>query len=144
MSAQDNPILNSPYEEPSRHYATDGDGNLNYKDVRKGRRLFVPDVPQVPLGQQKQGGMFDLNDFQAEYGQHLVNRIREEVRRWREAGYAGVTSRVTRDLLAWWFKNPERSSHQSLFFAQREAVETASWLNELALKEYLSGIETYP
>jgi len=24
------PILNSPYEEPERHYATDAQGNLNY------------------------------------------------------------------------------------------------------------------
>lgn len=133
MSSKDNnPILNTPYDEPSRHYATDNSGNLNYKDVRPGRRLFVPDVPQVPLGQQAQGGMFDLNDFQAEYGTHLVNRLREEVRRWRESGYSGITSRVTRDLLNFWFRNPERQAHQSLFFAQREAVETAIWLNELA------------
>lgn len=32
-----NPILNSPYEEPGWHYATDQAGNLNYDDVREGR-----------------------------------------------------------------------------------------------------------
>ena len=131
-SADNNPILNSPYDEPARHYATDTGGNLNSRDVRKGRRLFVPDVPQVPLGQQPQGSMFDLNDFQAEYGTHLVNRLRDEVRRWRLSGYQGTTSRVTRDLLDFWFRNRERQAHQSLFFAQREAVETAIWLNEQA------------
>lgn len=35
----DNPILNSPYEPPGRHYATDAEGNLNYADVRAGRRI---------------------------------------------------------------------------------------------------------
>lgn len=32
-----NPILNSPYEEPRAHYATEESGNLNYEDVRTDR-----------------------------------------------------------------------------------------------------------
>ena len=129
-----NPILNSPYEEPARHYATDANGNLNYQDVRGGRRIFTPDVPQVPIGQQAQGSLYDLNDLAAKYGEHLVNQLRDELRRWREGGHAGVTSRITRDLLAWWFANPERQAHQKLFYAQQEAVEAAIWLNEVAEK----------
>ncbi len=132
MKREGSPILNSPYEEPERHYATDANGNLDYRDVRKGRRVFTPDVAQVPLGQARQGGMFDINDFPSEYGAHLVNRVRDEIRRWRESGYAGVTSRVTRDLLGYWFANAERAPHQKLFFAQQEAVETAIWFNEVA------------
>lgn len=127
-----NPILNSPYEEPARHYATDTKGNLNYQDVRGGRRVFTPDVPQIPLGQQAQGCLYDINDLAAEYGEHVINRLRDELRRWREGGYANVTSRVTRDLLAWWFATPERQAHQKLFYAQQEAVEAAIWLNEVA------------
>ncbi len=132
--AQENPILNSPYEEPIRHYATDVQGNLNHRDIRDGRRLFAPDVPQVPIGQQKQGGFFDVNDLKAEYGENLVNRLRDAVREWRAAGYRGVTSRVTRDLLQHWFLDAERPAHQRLFFAQQEAVEAAIWLNEVAEK----------
>ncbi len=132
MKREGSPILNGPYEEPERHYATDANGNLDYRDVRKGRRVFTPDVAQVPLGQARQGGMFDINDFPSEYGAHLVNRVRDEIRRWRESGYAGVTSRVTRDLLGYWFANAERAPHQKLFFAQQEAVETAIWFNEVA------------
>jgi hypothetical protein len=56
-------------------------------------------VPQVPVGQQAQGSMFDLNDLRAEYGEHLVNQTRDAIRDWRQSGYRGVTSRVTRDLL---------------------------------------------
>ena len=134
MATADNPILNAPYAEPERHYATDTQGNLNYKDVRDGRRVFTPDVPQVPVGQQAQGSMFDLNDLKADYGEQLVNQLRERIRDWRQSGYQGITSRVTRDLLAYWFANPERAPHQKLFFAQQEAIETAIWLNELAEK----------
>jgi len=134
MVAAENPILNSPYAEPRRHYATDTHGDLNYKDIRDGRRIFSPDVPQVPLGQQAQGSMFDVNDLRSDYGEHLVNQLREQMREWRESGYRGVTSRVTRDLLAYWFANPAREPHQKLFFAQQEAVETAIWLNEVAEK----------
>ena len=129
MRAEDNPILNTPYAEPERHYATDTQGNLNYRDVRVGRRVFAPDVPQVPIGQQAQGSMFDLNDLRGQFGEHLVNQLREQVGVWRRSGYHGVGSRVTRDLLAYWFDNPERAPHQKLFFAQQEAVETAIWLN---------------
>lgn len=134
MAAADNPILNSPYDEPARHYATDAQGNLNYRDVRPGRRIFTPDVPQIPVGQQNQGSMFDLNDFPAEYGEHLINQLRDELRAWRQSGYRGVSSRVSRDLLDYWFANPERVAHQKLFFAQQEAVEAAIWLNEVAEK----------
>ncbi len=130
--AQDNPILNSPYQEPARHYATDTQGNLNYRDVRQGRRVFTPDVPQVPIGQQKQGEFFDLNDIRADYDEHLVNRLRELVGEWRRESYRGITSRVTRDLIRYWFANEDRAPHQRLFYAQQEAVEAAIWINEIA------------
>lgn len=130
--ASDNPILNSPYEPPSRHYATDAEGNLNYADVRSGRRIFAPDTPSIPLA-QLQPGMFDINDLAgAKYEELLVNLLRKEVGAWRESGYAGLTSRVTRELLDHWFRNPERPDRDKLFFAQQEAVETAIWLNEVA------------
>ena len=128
------PILNGPYDEPGFHYATTTDGNLDYEDKRPGRRIFAPETPQVPLGKQAQAGMFDLNDFAAQYRDHLVNQLRELVGTWRREGYPGVTSRVTRDLLQFWFNNPNRPAWQQLFYAQREAVETAIWLNEVADK----------
>jgi hypothetical protein len=52
-----NPILNSPYEEPEAHYATDQSGNLNYEDVRDSRRVFTPDTPVIPLAQRQPIGL---------------------------------------------------------------------------------------
>lgn len=66
-------------------------------------------------------------DAQAEF----INGIREEVKKWRQAGYPKAT-RITRELLNFWFNNPERQNFQKLFFCQREAIETAVYLNEIA------------
>ncbi|MDH3460590.1 MAG: hypothetical protein OEM00_06350, partial [Burkholderiaceae bacterium] len=64
----------------------------------------------------------------------LVAKIREEVKAWRDASYAGA-SETSRALLQWWFGTnhlvEQADGTQSLFryyFAQREAVETVIWL----------------
>ncbi len=128
----DNPILNNPYEEPNLHYSTDADGSLNYNDIRKGRRIFVPDIQAIPARQGPQPTMFDVNEYE-EYGTHLINLCRKEIGKWRSEKYPNTT-RVTKELLQFWFDNPERHSVKKLFFAQQEAVETAIWLNEVAEK----------
>src|SRR5688500_1074077 len=127
-----NPILNNPYEEPLLHYNTDLDGALNYTDVRKGRRLFTQDIPVLPT-KQSQASLFEINDMEAEYGSHIINLCRKEVGKWRNEKYTNTT-RVTKELLTFWFDNPERGFHHKLFFAQQEAVETAIWINEVADK----------
>ena len=131
--SSENPILNSPYDEPKLHYATDADGSLNYSDIRKGRRIFAPDMLAMPSRQGPQGSIFEVNDFAAEYGTHIINLCRKEIGKWREEKYSNTT-RVTKELLLFWFENPERHATKQLFFAQREAVETAIWLNEVAEK----------
>lgn len=128
------PILNGPYSEPALHYATASDGSLDYEDPRPGRRIFSPQTPQVPIGRKPQASLYDINDFAVEFRDKLVNLLREQVGLWRKQGYPQVTSRVTRDLLQFWFLNPDRPDWKKLFFAQQEAVETAIWLNEVAHK----------
>jgi type III restriction enzyme len=83
------PILNSPYHEPDLYYATDNDGALNYEDIREGRRIFSPDIATIPE-RQKQISAFNVNDFEAEYGLHLINLVRKEVGKWRKEGYPNV------------------------------------------------------
>ena len=67
----------------------------------------------------------------------LVAKIREEVKAWRDSGYAGG-SPTSRALLRWWFETEHLTEQadgtQSLFryyFAQREAVETVIWLHDV-------------
>lgn len=132
MNAE-NPILNSPYNEPLLHYDTDSEGSLDYTCICKGRRIFKPDAAVIPTRQTGQKEAFEWNDDAAEYISHIINLCRQEVGLWRKAGYASTT-RITKELLNFWFNNPERLVTKKLFFAQQEAVETAIWLNEVADK----------
>jgi hypothetical protein len=59
----DNPILNSPYNEPKLHYATDLEGALNYNDIIDGRRIFSSDIQVMPNKQGPQSSIFDINDM---------------------------------------------------------------------------------
>jgi len=127
----DNPILNSPYDEPLLHYATDDQGALDYEIIVPGRRIFVPEFQTIPVKQGAQRSMFEINERAEEFGSHLINLLRKEVGFWRKDGYQQVT-RVTRELLTYWFLNSDRHAESRLFFAQREAIETAIWLNEVA------------
>lgn len=128
---QKSPILNNPYLEPQYHYATNENGELDYENIREGRRIFTPDINVIPSRQGDQKDMFSVNDYQGQYGTELVNLVRKEVKDWRNNLYPNVT-RVTKELLLYWFENKERYVHKNLFFAQREAIETAIWLNEVA------------
>jgi len=127
-----NPILNNPYEEPRLHYATNLKGELDYELVVPGRRSFSPEIQTIPV---KAGPQLDLpsaiEEARGDYGAHLVNLLRREVKLWRDNAYPNTT-RVTKELLHYWFLDPARENH--LFFAQREAIETAIWLNEVAEK----------
>jgi type III restriction enzyme len=127
------PILNNPYEEPKLHYWTSPKGELDYDRVLKERRPFVPDVLSIPLELGDQGEMLSVQEMGDEWKTHLINLTRREVQQWREAGYP-QTTRITRELLHFWFLNDDRDPTQSLFFAQREAIETAIWINEVAEK----------
>lgn len=137
--SQDNPILNSPYYEPKEHYATVASGAeqgaLDYTTIVKGRRVFNPNsegaIPARQMNPQTQ--VFEVNDFAAEYSTHIINLCRKEVGEWRKSKYPHTT-RISKELLTFWFDNPERLVTKKLFFAQQEAVETAIWLNEVAEK----------
>ena len=124
------PILNNPYLEPQFHYDADINGNLDYTKILPGRRKYASDItitPNSPIS-----ALFGRDDiYDNDPNAAFINLIREEVKKWRESGYPKAT-RTTRELLNFWFNNPERMNFQKLFFCQREAVETAVYLNEIA------------
>ncbi len=125
----ENPILNNPYEEPLLHYATNLAGELDYSVVKEGRRIFTPDVQSIPVRSGPQKDLLEVNEYGATYGDELVNLVRREAKIWRGESYPNTT-RVTRELLTYWFLDATRENR--LFYAQREAIETAIWLNEVA------------
>lgn len=129
----DNPILNSPYLEPKLHYSTAEDGSLDYEAVIKGRRVFNPRGQVIPVRQGAQKELGYAEQSTPELDNHIVNLCRKEVGKWRAEKYPNTT-RVTKELLTFWFDNTERVARYKLFFAQQEAVETAVWINEVAEK----------
>jgi type III restriction enzyme len=121
-------IINSPYEEPQRHWRYDRETRLF--DLVEGRR---PAGYVVASGDSR---AFDDPGIFVEIP--LVNQIRPRVKAWREAGYPGVSS-ITKRLLEHWH-NPEEFETRRFFFCQLEAVETLIWLTEASPAERV-GIE---
>ena len=125
----ENPILNSPFSEPTKHFKFTDDGITN--EIVEGRRIssyFIPIAQPRKKGKQI---AFDTEWTQdrIEENKH-VNRIRPRITVWREGGYVGVTPTTAR-LLEYW-TNPERE--KKLFFCQVEALETAIYITEVANK----------
>lgn len=123
----ENPVLNSPYQEPTRHFFFDDDGITDR--IVNSRRLstyFVPIPPPKKKGKQLELETEWTADRIAE--NKFINDIRHYVARWRISNYAGVTV-TTRQLLQYWSK-PDRE--RRLYFCQFEALETAIWLAEVA------------
>lgn len=121
----DNPVLNSPFEEPQRHFVFTQRGIT--EDIAEGRRrseYFIP-MPK-PRKQSQDAQMHLLPDAEIREANIFINKVRTQITAWRNNGYPGVTP-TTRRLLEYW-NNPENEPR--LFFCQREAVETAIYLNE--------------
>jgi type III restriction enzyme len=116
-------IINSPYEEPSRHWRYDRE-----------TRLFSLDEGRRPAGYVVASETSKAFDDPGVFVPiELPNRIRPRVKAWREAGYQGVTS-ITKRLLEHW-QDPEEYETRRFFFCQLEAVETLIWLTEAPAAE---------
>jgi type III restriction enzyme len=128
------PILNSPFEEPSRHwYIEEGEE----PEERTGRRpsiVFPPRDQRTPWD-LSDGVLRPSSEYARGYELVLVNRIREQVKLWREQGWPGATG-TTFELLQWWRRDGRRTR---LFFAQLEAAETIIFLTE-ARADFLQGL----
>ncbi len=126
----ENPVLNSPFIEPLRHFKFDEDGITNeIVDERRPSSYFIPIPPPKKRGKQLQLETEWTQDRVEE--NKLVNQIRQRVGQWRAGGYFGITSTTSR-LLEYW-TNPDRVE-KKLFFCQIEALETAIYIAEAAAK----------
>ncbi|MGQ0715292.1 MAG: BPTD_3080 family restriction endonuclease [Gemmatimonadaceae bacterium] len=125
-----NPVINSPFTEPTRHFefGTRGITGKIIDGTRRHSSYFVP----IAQGRRQTAQL----SLEAEWTKdrlrenELVNKIREKVGVWRQGGYQGVTP-TTGQLLRYW-ADPDRE--RKLFFCQLEAVETAIYIAEVASK----------
>ena len=131
----ENPILNSPFSEPDRHFRFDDNGITN--EIVQGRRESIYFMPIAKSKRKGKQLAFDTEWTRDRIEENkTVNRIREKIGQWRKGGYVGVTP-ITRRLLDYW-NNCERE--RKLFFCQIEALETLIYIAEVARK-YDSWIE---
>jgi type III restriction enzyme len=136
----DHPILNSPYDCPSRHWELDNEGQPTQRILEARRRadFFTP----IPKPRKRKGGptqqeiIFDegkgLSTADQQYDPNsLINRVREYVAEWRALPESQwrVTPETARLLKHW---RNHRFVGIRPFFCQIEAAETAIWLTEVA------------
>src|SRR3989344_4198949 len=127
-----NPIINSPYNQPGRYFKSDERGLTDV--IIESRR---PSTVRIPI-QRPRGRAANENydpAAQAWSSERLkeyefVNRIRELVTAWRKNDYPGVT-KTTQNLLRYW---TDETRDNKLFFCQIEALETLIYITEVAEK----------
>lgn len=128
----ENPILNSPFQSPSKHFEFDEEGITDkIAESRRPSSFFIPIPPPKKKGKKEAAAQQALQQSWTSdrvETNELVNNIRDRVGAWRQADYPGVTP-LTRELLTHW-SDPLRD--RPLFFCQREAAETAIYLTEVA------------
>jgi len=137
------PILNSPYTHPSRHWELDEDGQPTNRiiDTRRSARFITP-VPKPrkrrlsSTAQQTEMVLDEGLGLSSEEQQYdttsAINSIREHVDRWRKLPdpAAWQVTPETARLLDYWRNHTFQGVRP--FFCQIEAVETAIWLAEVA------------
>jgi type III restriction enzyme len=125
----ENPVLNAPFEEPSRHFLFDDTGiTSTVVEERRPSSYFVP----IPAAKRSKAQLVFETEWTADRIEqnHDINRIREQVGLWRQGGRLHITG-VTRRLIDYW---TDEARERRLFFAQIEALDTAIWLTEAAEK----------
>ena len=143
------PVLNSPYERPSRHWELDETGQPTQQIVEHRRQAeFVSPIPQPKKrkGSAQQAALvFDeaAQRLEAAGQQYdltaIINGVRQQVDRWRDLPNPSqwqVTPETARLLQHW---RHHRFSGIRPFFCQVEAVETAIWLSEVAPRTGRAG-----
>lgn len=137
------PILNSPYEYPGRHWDLDEEGQPTNQVLEKRRPAeFITPIPKPKkrTGKGKQQELIHdegkgISTEEQKYDpQPVINELRWHVDQWRrieDPGKWGVTPETARLLQHW--RHHEFSGIRP-FFCQIEAAETAIWLTEVAPK----------
>jgi type III restriction enzyme len=136
----ENPILNSPFEAPTRYWKFTDDGITD--EIVPGRRSSSYFIPIAPPRKRSGGVQTSLDTGWTQdrvKENERINQIRAEVHKWRTTRSAGgwdVTP-TTRRLLEYWSR-PDRDIR--LFYCQLEAIETIVFITEVAPKRGISWI----
>ncbi len=136
------PILNNPYAPPTRHWETTDDGQPTHRIMEFRRPAsFITPIPKPKKRKRRGQAAPEQATLAIDEGRGLstekqqydatstINVIRSMVRDWRLADYPNAMPETRRLLIHW--RSHDFTGYRP-FFCQREAVETAIWLTEIA------------
>lgn len=137
LSFFEDPILNSPYDYPKRHWEMDAENKPTGKIIEQRRESSNRTPIATPRNNVEdtnvsQGDLFNDVVRDVAYRENqLINSIRNEVTAWRNAPESSwnVTAETARLLKHW--RHYDFPSYKP-FFCQVEAIETLIWLIEVA------------
>lgn len=135
----ENPVINSPFEEPRRHFKFTEEGITD--EVVDGRRIseyFIP-IPRAEKKNAKRLSFATECTLDRLEENEFINCVRERVATWRKGGSQVVAKSTC--LLEYW-RQPERE--RKLFFCQIEALEMGIYITEVASKYGDAWIEDAP
>ena len=137
------PVLNSPYQYPGRHWELDEQGQPTQKVIEKRRvAKFITPIPKPRKRKKKQEQLKlipdegkEISTQEQEYDPTpVINLLRRDVDQWRRYKNPKdwkVTPETARLLQHW---RHHQFNNFRPFFCQVEAVETVVWLTEVAPK----------
>lgn len=129
----ENPIINSAFTEPQRHFRFDDDGiTSDIIEERRKSHYFIPIAKPKKNDKQLELDLGLWTQDRIEENK-FINDIRDRVSLWRRGGYRSAVNitPITRRLLEHW-TNLDRE--RKLFFCQIEALETVIYITEVAEK----------
>ncbi len=138
------PIINSPYSYPKKHWELDDQGQPTQQMIQSRRRAkYVTPIPKPKARKgaetQQQLSAFEVDHISSANQRYddtmsIINDLRQHVDMWRGLPNSDdwkVTPETKRLLQHW--RNHEFSGLRP-FFCQVEAVEVVIWLTEVAPK----------
>ena len=117
----ENPILCSPYKEPSQHWLYDTTTGIPSKMTGRRSASYWFKSERTGSSQMSLLAEEERDDLP------LVNALRDDVRRWRSSGWESASETTKKLLRHWWREDRFRR----LFFCQVESVETIIYLREI-------------
>ena len=147
MDFFEQPIINSPYQYPNKHWELDESGQptQSINEIRRPSSLLTP-VPKARTSKNQSNQSDNQMDMNLDIDNQIssekqkynistyINEIRDEVKQWRQLPNERdwMVNPETAELLKYWRLHKFETIRP--FFCQVEAVETAIWLAEVAPK----------
>jgi type III restriction enzyme len=135
----DQPVLNSPYKHPGRHWELDDEGQPTQQIIE--RRRPAEFITPIPKPRKRKGSVaqetlaLDGKGLSTRFQQYdlrpIIADLRQRVDRWRFLPQSQWQVTPETALLLQHWRNFKFDNARP-FFCQIEAIETAIWLTEVA------------